>query len=744
MTTAPFLVVLALSFLLASCGGSSGTPAVAAAPGATTTPVAFTAARQSANLNATGGSVALTGADGTKYQLDLPAGALVGDTTLSLTTQAPGDGQQFNLLLQPAGLVFAGGNVGTLTIQLPAGTSLPTTGGLVYDGVLIPYTRLPDGRIQVSLSTFASATAVTASTVAVVAIQASDALARPRRIAAASTSVCGSAPTLQSNGGLAAVTAVDIDLYGQCMVSAVQELAVTGQFAQAVRVAQSVAAYLQATGAGNATQLQAQASSIACTAYGLALDRARTTSASGMGVLYDLVKPIMFWEKTVQQLGASCAAIAADAYQTVIHTKTGEAMAHYAQQKPDITDTTGPAYSRARTEVAQSVQATKEVLALNPPAALRSTLTAEVAQRTQPGVLDAMLQAPWLRCRNMGNYDELISLMEALGGPASVKSAAQYCGTRLDASSRNASGLAIDQLSQALGGVSAGVQRVSGSLQASKTGALSVMGPIQALRCPVSPSGSGESLVLKMDGFVFQTLVSSPFINNLSDIDIGAALEAAHPGATSGLTQAVLTVERTGSPCVGFWGPAPVPLLSLTLNFPGAVTALMLAFQPEPDGFRPGTYVEGTPVTPLVCSEGGGPCINPELRKLGSNAALPFTLAARGVVLNVTQIGPNVFAVDADVTRGQGREVKIGLQFSSVVSGRLNVEKNESWQTYPVSAGGSECVQLRDDSALNLTPGIPANVNLFVSADTVVCTHFALPAEMAGRGRMVTITFVPD
>ena len=106
-------VALPLAFVLASCGGSSGTPIAATTTGSTATPAIFTVASQSKLLNQSGGSVLLTAADGTQYQLDLPANAVTGETTVSLTTQAPGAGQQFNVLLQPAGLLLSSGNVAT-------------------------------------------------------------------------------------------------------------------------------------------------------------------------------------------------------------------------------------------------------------------------------------------------------------------------------------------------------------------------------------------------------------------------------------------------------------------------------------------------------------------------------------------------------------------------------------------------------------------------------------------------------
>ena len=551
-----------VSLLVAAGGGGSAGGGASGAPG---TP-AFVAATQSAILSSAGGAVSLTAADGTVIQFDLPPGAVLTDTTITLTTQAPAAGQRFNVLLQPPGLVFVNGLAATLTITLPSGQNLPADGALAYDGSLLPYTRLPDGRLQASLNALAGAAPANA---VVRALQAGgrwvESLLPGKRVAA-SVNACGGAPLMQNmNGGLTALDAVEIELYGQCMVAAVRDLAVNEQFAQAVNVALSVAAYLQRTGSGDSGGFISQASSIACIAYGQALERGRTTTITGMGSLYGLVKPIMFWEKTVQALGTSCNGIASSEYQTVIHDKTSEAIAFYALQKPNITDTASSAYTSAKTEAVQSSQAKNEVLALNPAANLRNTLNTEVGTRAQPGVLDAMLQAPWLRCRNSQNQDELISLMMTLQSPDAVKKAAQYCGTQLSVQAKDAQGTVTAQLAQPLGGVNASNARVSDYLVASKTGRLSLSGPIMALRCPAGASGS-ENLVVKIDGATIQTLNSPPYLNNPLEIDLAQALEAAHPGATANLTFATFTVERTGAPCVGFWGSNPAPLLQLILQ----------------------------------------------------------------------------------------------------------------------------------------------------------------------------------
>lgn len=549
---------LAVVLLLVSCGGGGG--------GGDEPPSApaFVPAEKSATLDAGGGSLSLTAADGTGYRFDLPAGAVTAPTTLTLATREPAQGQRFKLLLQPAGLVLARGTSGTLTITLPNGQALPAQGGLRYAGVTVPFTRLPDGRLQLNLSAFAGP-ATRANAMSVRSALSGPGSSR-KHLAAASANSCGAAPTSSNDQSVTAEDALEIELYGQCMIAAVQALAVNEQFAEAVRVALSVSAYLMAVGSGNASQFIDQASGFACVAYRRALDHGRDTTVTTMGSLYTLVKPILFWETTIQQLGTACSGIAADDYQTVIHAKTDEALAYYRTLAPNLTDTTSANYAMAKAEASDSTRTRNEVLALNPKPALRNTVAGEVTQRAQPGLADAMLRAPWERCRNTRSYDDLIDLMTRLDGSDAVSKAAQYCGTVLDAQTRKPDATLIAQLAQPLGGVGAGVTRAADSIDAARNAILSISGPIQALRCPPGQAGGTESLSIKVDGALINTLVSAPYLSNPLAIDLAAALEAAHPGNTAGLSRATLVVERTGTPCGGYWGSNPSPLLTLSLD----------------------------------------------------------------------------------------------------------------------------------------------------------------------------------
>lgn len=707
------LMVMLLSLcqlLLTSCSSGGGSE-TAVDP--------FPSEIKSAVLGPAGGTITHMLADGTAFAVDVPAGALTEQTTLTLATQRPAAGQRFNLLLQPAGLVLASGATATLTITLPPGNGLPADGALVYDSALVPFTRLPDGRLQMVLSSFAGMAATAGSGAPKV---------RQKISMAASTGTCGSVPYMETNEGLSAVDAVDIELYGQCMIAAVQALAQNEQFAEAVQVAGSVAAYLQKTGAGGADTLVIQAQDIACTAYGLALDRANTTSVTTMGTLYNLVKPVLFWETTVQQLGASCPAIPADSYQTIINAKTGEAIAYYDQQKANITTTSSANYADARAEAAASAQAENEVLALNPPTAVRQTVTAEISQRAQPGLLDAMLQAPWDQCRNTAKYDELIYLMETLGQTDSVKSAAQYCGTILNVQARDSQGTITAQLAQPLGGVSAAANRTSDSLNVDKTSILVLNGPIQALQCPADQAGGSETLTIALDGTTISTYSSPPYLNNQLAIDLATALEAAHPGATGSLTSASLTVTRDGAPCNGYWGANPAPLLTLNLSL---LTPSMSGIVTAVNGYGQPTQLRAG------CMELGQ---NDAL--LPADKAPPVTLntsfasgnCSASAVLSITEPASNVIGIDVQSTLVDAAftnvDVIVALTFQG--SGTLSLNTEGSGSSFHVP-----------DFNTNTETSYYADATMPVVAGTTFLVKIHQGSVLALNGRIATLSFTP-
>ena len=539
-------LVALLGLLLAACGGGDGPTGPSPVP-----------AGQSAQgtLGVAGGSVVLTSSDGAVFSLSVPAGALTKTTTIVLSTATATSAQHFSLQFEPKGLVLAGGLSATLTVTLRADASLPAKGGLLYDAVPTPFTRLADGRLQVQLSHFAGTPAASASGRA--QTQSLHALATP----AAST--CS--PQLGgSDGSLTADDAIEIELYGQCMVAAVNALAANAQYAAAVRLASATAAYLQAAGVGDAAGFINQASSIACIAYRDALSTARSTPVTTMGTLYAVLKPMLFWEGVRQSFGATCTGVGATDFMDVTNTKTGEAAAFYATQKPALTDTTSTQYAAAAKEAGAAHDTVAQVRSLQPSPAVQTVLTTQIEQRAEPSLLDAMLQAPWQRCRDSGDYSELIRLMDLMNQPQAVKDAAQYCATQLSAQARDNTGAVTATLAPTQGGVSAAQRNTTGGLQVSRDGKLSLTGPIGALQCPADSSGGTESLLIKLDGTTVQTINVAPYLQTQLDIVVQAALTAA--GVADTAAQTTLTVERAGQPCDGYWGGNPAPLLSLSLN----------------------------------------------------------------------------------------------------------------------------------------------------------------------------------
>lgn len=518
--------------LLAACGGGAGSET----PPAAATEVASGQSAQQA-LGTGGGSVTLATREGARFELVLPDGALPEGATVSLTTASATPSQRFVVRLAPAGTVLL--KPATITVTLPAAMALPAAGTLTYDGVPLAVTRLPDGRLQAQISHFAGS-AATAGT-------------QKQAQAASVPPACGGVPDF-SDGGFTASAAVGVEIYGQCMVGAVEALAATGQYAEAARVAAAVAAYLQSTGSGDAAGFVARAGTLACAAYREAAQRANTTPVTAMGALHTVLRPVLFWEKTTQQLGAACSVD----YTAIATAKTSEAMAYYIGRKGTIVDATAPAYTEAVAEAREGKATVQQVQSLPGAPAVNTLAKAQHEERAQPGLLDAMLQAPWQRCRDSGNFDKLIELMQLMDGPQAVKSAAQYCGTQLAARGTAA-------MDPAIGGVSAGRQVTAGSVSVQADGQLQLSGPIRALQCPAGSAGGSESLQIRLGSTVLQTLTAAPYLASTLEIDIAGALRAANLEAAT-FTGATLTLHRMGSPCGGFWGDSPQPLLTLDLS----------------------------------------------------------------------------------------------------------------------------------------------------------------------------------
>jgi hypothetical protein len=154
-------------------------------------------------------------------------------------------------------------------------------------------------------------------------------------------------------------------------------------------------------------------------------------------------------------------------------------------------------------------------------------------------------------------------------------------------------------------------------LRVNRNGSLVLTGPIRALQCPTGLTSGTETLVLKIEGTVVQTLSTAPYLADPLTIDLTAAMSAAH--VADNATQAALTVERVGAPCSGYWGVSPVPLLTLNLN---------LAAMPDLDVVRVLSYTS----QPLPPPDNGPTdfqnCYDARYVNVRADATAPFSYPA--------------------------------------------------------------------------------------------------------------------
>lgn len=517
-------------------------------------------ASASANLGPLGGSVALTAPDGTRFALDVPAGALTRATTVELAARAAPAGGRFQLVLQPAGLVLK--LPAKLVIQLPAGASLPVAGGLVLAGRPIPFERRADGALLLQVGHFARPGGASA---------AGGATDRKRALAA-TAEPCAGPPGLEASmasGSLTDQDSIETEIYAQCMKGAVQDAATNMNlgFDKAIRMALATAAYLQRVGGlGEADPHIAEASRLACTAFAFELDAVRGTEVTTVKSVYRVVQPLLFWARTEQQLGVHCADT--EGWQAVVGRKVQDALDWYAGEAVDLNQLTSPAYTRAMNEARDGVEAIAEVKAVRPAGALASVLSSQLEDRALAKRTEGLIAAPWQRCRADSRYDALASLADTVGVIPAIQRAAQYCGSAVEVQSRLASGTVEQALEAPLGGQAAASERIADTVNASPDGSLQLAGTLARLGCPRSWAGGDEALVLKLGSTEVRRVNAGPYLREPLTLDIADALRRANldPQTTA---EATLSVEREGDPCQGFWGAAPQPLLEIKINLGG-------------------------------------------------------------------------------------------------------------------------------------------------------------------------------
>lgn len=549
--TANRLLVLATALLLAGCEESAVAPP-------RTVPVEGGQQAEQA-IGPEGGNLVLTTSEGASFALEVPAGALDSSTVLRLETAAVGGRSRFHLRLLPAGLVMADGKEVSLRITLPEAMSLPTEALLAYDGTPVPFTREANGELRVRLSLFAEAVAATRA--------ATQYNAAAAVTASAATPACGGVPSIGNFevGGLTDVELNSAADYGRCVLGAVQALASSGRFSDAMNLANATAAYLQSVGTGDPGGFIAQADAISCTAYRGALNVAKATTVTSLGQLHALIRVVLYWEVMIQQRGNTCTQVEVNEYLTVLEEKVAQATAAYAQLSGTLTDVSSPQYAAAVTEVREQETTLRELQSLRPTTTLFNATRFAIEEVAQPVLVTAMLDAPWQRCRSSGQYDRLIELMRLTDGAGIVRRAARNCGVQLMARSLDAPGSTeTSRLSAPLGGVGPAEERSVGTLSVQANGKLRILGPILALQCPSGVTGTTEGIEIRINGQLVTTLSGAVVADPEITLEMPALLQTAGIDAAN-FSDATLTVVRTGNACGGFWGAMPQTLASITL-----------------------------------------------------------------------------------------------------------------------------------------------------------------------------------
>jgi len=534
------LVGFAAVLALAGCGGTK-----------TAAPAPVTA---SAMLGPAGGSLGVTGADGARFDLVLPAGALAVSTALTLTAAPPEAGQRFHVILGPPGVSFDLLAPATLTIHLPD-PALPATGGLEVDGAGVPFTRVAGGALSVPLRATSPLAASAQAT------PGPAARAAPRSLSLAS---CGT-PTISSNGVTGANT-VDLALYAACMQAAVDQLDATGRYQDAIRASLAVASLLQrigGNGAGDARTFLDAATATACRARGAAFSLAAGVTITDLGEVFTFMRPMAYWEAVTQQLGASCGGQAS--FSDAAGALTDKGLALYDANRPQVQDPAGARYHATVAEAQDARTVRGEVASLQAPAPVTAVLDTQVKERAERSLLDELLDGPWKSCR-AGDDQPLLDVMNALGAPDAGRDVAQYCSVSITAEVYGAPPTSTSLgTAGPLGDTAHGTRTIRGYLDAALDGSLRLTGSARALTCPAG-TDSPEALVLALNGHEVRRLTGPDYLGNPLDVDLPTLLASAGLDPANPPDTLVLTITRDGAACSGYWGTNPAPLVSVDLR----------------------------------------------------------------------------------------------------------------------------------------------------------------------------------
>lgn len=262
--------VLALAWL-AAC---SSTPPVLGGP-------------STATIGPAGGTLQATGADGVRYRIDFPAGALDAPTSITLRPLAAASGSVGRFRVEPGGLLL--GAEATLTATLPTGTAVaPDTTfalGPAADPTYVP-TTVQGLSLEATLRFFGVP---------------ADAWGAPEAAG------IGQIDPQQSGDGAVAAAQATCGQRLAALQGSFDALMATNSFEAAIRVALNAASLAMecADDAQTTTWLE-QVPAAACARYDDLVLLAQVTAADTYARFTELAQPIMNWWEALQQLGVTC------------------------------------------------------------------------------------------------------------------------------------------------------------------------------------------------------------------------------------------------------------------------------------------------------------------------------------------------------------------------------------------------------------------------------------------------------
>jgi hypothetical protein len=370
----------------------------------------------SASIGAMGGLVELVSSDGARFRLDVPAGALDSVTSITIRTHEASRAQRFVLRFAPEGLAFR--TPATITVDLPSAQVIAPTGTLTYNSVPLAVDRLVGGGIRASVRRFARLVSRSADIKATLPERAHTSPAAPP---------CAgwSDDDTFVRGGLVAADAVPITTYGECAFLNVGDVVSSGEYADAVQLADATDALLQRAEqveSGEWLQLFQERSCYLLTYY---VSLQPEPQVEAYGRLRRRLGGAYHTARHVQRVGGTCAAL--DTYPAAVDLALGAIVAYYASREGAITSIATIEYEDAVGEARAGADLLRELSTLGAGDDVMVHATRAVREVAHPALLDVLLPAAIGSCGATGNTTALLRLHSIMGPLPALLTALQNC-----------------------------------------------------------------------------------------------------------------------------------------------------------------------------------------------------------------------------------------------------------------------------------------------------------------------------